>query len=129
MLETLMAGLRCQTSGISKTEFWRTHNSTLSITWSRLNKLLERVRPEGVTDLWLSLRKPHKPVSTQTICKWLKKVIVDSGALSGSARDVRSVGSSDAAQAGLDIGKIMQFADWRRVRTFQSLKPLFVSEA
>ena len=94
----------------------------------RLNKLLERVRPEGVTDLWLLLRKPHKPVSTQTICKWLKKVIVDSGALSGSARDVRSVGSS---AAGLDIGKMMQSVDRRRVRTFQShyLKPLFVSEA
>ena len=94
----------------------------------RLNKLLERVRPEGVTDLWLSSCKPHKPVSTQTICKWLKKVIVDSGALSGSARDVRSVGSS---AAGLDIGKIMQSADWRRVRTFQShyLKPLFVYKA
>ena len=73
-----------------------------------LNKLLERVRPEGVTDFWLSSRKPHKPVSTQTICKWLKKVIVDSGALSGSARDVRSVGSS---AAGLDIGKIMLTGD------------------
>ena len=123
-----MAGLRCQTSGISKTEFWRTHNSTLSYHMVRLNKLLERVRPEGVTDFWLSSRKPHKPVSTQTFCKSLKKVIVDSGALSGSARDVRSVGSS---AAGLDIGKIMQSADWRRVRTFQShyLKPLFVSEA
>ena len=123
-----MDGLRCQTLGISKTEFWRTHNSTLSIPWSALISCLKRVRPEGVTDFWLSSRKPHKPVSTQTFCKSLKKVIVDSGALSGSARDVRSVGSS---AAGLDIGKIMQSADWRRVRTFQShyLKPLFVSEA
>ena len=86
----------------------------------RLNKLLERVRPEGVTDLWLSSCKPHKPVSTQTICKWLKKVIVDSGACSDSARDVRSVGSPTAAQAGQDIGGIMQAADWRRVGTFQS---------
>ena len=126
-----MAGMRCQTLDISKTEFWRTHNSTLSIPWSALISCLKRVRPEGVTDFWLSSRKPHKPVCLcllRLFCKSLKKVIVDSGALSGSARDVRSVGSS---AAGLDIGKIMQSADWRRVRTFQShyLKPLFVSEA
>ena len=130
--ELSMAGLRCQTLGISKTELHHistpievkpfTENPQLCPVYHmvRLDKVLDRVRPEGVTDFWLSSRRPHKPVSTQTICKWLKKVIVDSGALSGSARDVRSVGSSTAAQAGLEIGRIMQAADWRRVKTFQS---------
>ena len=33
---------------------------------------------------------------------------------------MRSVGSSTAAQAGLDIDRIMEAADWRSVRTFQS---------
>ena len=130
--ELNMSGLRCQTLGISKTEL---HHISTPIEIKpfpedpqlcpvyhmvRLDKILDKVRPEGVTDFWLSSRKPHNPVSTQTICKWLKKVIIDSGALSGSARDVRSVGSSTAAQAGLDIGRIMQAADWRRVKTFQS---------
>ena len=61
----------------------------------------------------------------------LKKVTVDNGACSDSARDVRSVGSPTAAQVGQDIGGIMQAADLRRVGTFQShyFKPLFVSEA
>ena len=123
-----MDGLRCQTLGISKTEFWRTHNSTLSIPWSALISCLKG------SDLKVSQTSGCRHANhinlclLRLFCKSLKKVIVDSGALSGSARDVRSVGSS---AAGLDIGKIMQSADWRRVRTFQShyLKPLFVSEA
>ena len=101
-----MAGFRCQTLGIGKTEL---HHISPPIVIDpfledpqlcpvyhmvRLNKILDRVRPKDVTDFWLSSRKPHKPVSTQTLCKWLKKVIVDSGSLSGSARDVRSVESS-----------------------------------
>ena len=130
--ELTMAGLRCQTLGISKTEVHHISTPIEIKPFSedpqlcpvyhmvRLDKMLDKVRPEGITDFWLSSRKPHKPVSTQTICKWLKQVIVESGALSGSARDVRSVGSSTAAQAGLDIGRIMQAADWRRVKTFQS---------
>ena len=127
-----MNGLRCQTLGLGKTEL---HHISPPIIIEphledpqlcpvyhlvRLDKLLDRVRPKDVTDFWLSSRKPHKPVSTQTLCKWLKKVIIDSGALSGSARDVRSVGSSTAAQAGLDIGRIMEAGDWRRLKTFQS---------
>ena len=130
--ELTMAGLRCQTLGISKTEVHHISTPIEIKPFSedpqlcpvyhmvRLDKILDKVRPEGITDFWLSSRKPHKPVSTQTICKWLKQVIVESGALSGSARDVRSVGSSTAAQAGLDISRIMQAADWRRVKTFQS---------
>ena len=130
--ELTMAGLRCQTLGISKTELHHISTPIEIKPFSedpqlcpvyhmvRLDKILDKVRPEGITDFWLSSRRPHKPVSTQTICKWLKQVIVESGALSGSARDVRSVGSSTAAQAGLDIGRIMQAADWRRVKTFQS---------
>ena len=35
----------------------------------RLNKILATVRPEGFTDFWLSSCRPHKPVSTQAICK------------------------------------------------------------
>ena len=130
--ELSMSGFRCQTLGIGKTEL---HHISPPIVIEpfledpqlcpvyhlvRLNKLLDKVRPKDVTDFWLSSRKPHKPVSTQTLCKWLKKVIVNSGSLSGSARDVRSVGSSTAAQAGLDIGRILQAGDWRRMSTFQS---------
>ena len=130
--ELSMAGFRCQTLGIGKTEL---HHISPPIVIEpfledpqlcpvyhlvRLKKSLDKIRPKDVTDFWLSSRKPHKPVSTQTLCKWLKKVVIDSGSLSGSARDVRSVGSSTAAQAGLDIGRILQAGDWRRLSTFQS---------
>ena len=130
--ELSMAGFRCQTLGMSKTEV---HHVSPPIVIDpfledpqlcpvfhlvRLDKLLDKVRQKDVTDFWLSAKKPNNPVSTQTLCRWLKKVIMDSGALVGSARDVRSVGSSTAAQAGLDIGRILEAGDWRRLQTFQS---------
>ena len=130
--ELSMAGFRCQTLGVSKTEvhhvsppividpFFEDPQLCPVFHLVRLDKLLDKVRQKDVTDFWLSAKKPNNPVSTQTLCRWLKKVIIDSGALVGSARDFRSVGSSTAAQAGLDIGRILEAGDWRRLQTFQS---------
>ena len=130
--ELSMAGLRCQTLGMSKTEVHHVSPPIVIVPFLedpqlcpvfhlvRLDRLLDKVRQKDVTDFWLSAKEPNNPVSTQTLCRWLKKVILDSGSLSGSARDVRSVGSSTAAQAGMDIGRIMEAGDWRRLRTFQA---------
>ena len=129
--ELSMSGLRCQTLGLSKTEV---HNVAPPIIIEpfnedpalcpvyhlvRLDKKLDKLRGKDVVRFWLSSKKPHKPVSTQTICKWLSSIITESGAVSGTARDVRSAGSSTALQSGMDLGKILQAADWRRVSTFQ----------
>ena len=129
--ELSMSGLRCQTLGLSKTEV---HNVAPPIIIEpfnedpalcpvfhmvRLDKKLDKLRGKDVVRFWLSSKKPHNPVSTQTICKWLSSIIIESGAVSGTARDVRSTGSSTALQSGMDLGKILQAADWRRVSTFQ----------
>ena len=53
------------------------------------------------------------------MCRWLKEVIVDTGSLSGTARDVRSVGASTAVQANMDIKGIMAAANWGRLSTLQ----------
>ena len=53
------------------------------------------------------------------MCGWLKQVIVDTGSLSGTARDVRSVGASMAVQARMDIKGIMETANWQRLSTLQ----------
>ena len=51
--------------------------------------------------------------------RWLVEVIRGSGALSGKAGDVRSVGSTTAIQAGLDLKRVLKAADWQRVSTLQ----------
>ena len=68
----------------------------------RLEKSLVRLRPKSETCFWLSSRQPHKAVTPTTMCGWLKQVIVDTGSLSGKARDVRSVGVSTAVQARME---------------------------
>ena len=50
---------------------------------------------------------------------WLRDVITDAGFQEGSARDVRSVGASVAVQGNLDIGRILEAANWQRLSTLQ----------
>ena len=53
------------------------------------------------------------------MCVWLKEVIHSAGALSGTAKDIRSTGASTAVQAKMDMSQILQAADWRRVSTLR----------
>ena len=50
---------------------------------------------------------------------WLRDVISDAGFQEGSARDVWSVGASVAIQSNLDIGRILEAANWQRLSTLQ----------
>ena len=124
-----MEGFRCQPLGYGKTE--RHHpvpplviepfseNSCLCpvLHLVSLEEKLATLR-KNEERFWISAKKPYKAISSKTMCNWLKKVIVDSGA-AGTARDVRSNGSSTAAQANLDLSRILQAGNWNRVSTFQ----------
>ena len=72
-----------------------------------------------MSHFWISSRKPYKAASTTTMCGWLHDVILDAGFQEGSARDVRSVGASVAVQSNLNIEKILEVANWRRLSTLQ----------
>ena len=126
-----MRGFTCQPLGYGKTEL---HNPVPPIKIDpflkdprlcpvyhlvRLERSLVKLRPKSETRLWLSSRQPHKAVTPTTMCGWLKQVIVDTGSLSGTARDVRSVGASTAVQARIDIKGIMEAANWQRLSTLQ----------
>ena len=50
---------------------------------------------------------------------WLREVIYDAGFQEGSARDIQSVGASVAVQGNLDIGRILEAANWQRLSTLQ----------
>ena len=61
----------------------------------------------------LHIQTPVQSNLSLTMSRWLQ----DAGSPEGSARDVRSVGSSTAVQTNMDINKMMQAANWTRLTT------------
>ena len=64
--------------------------------------------------------KPHKPVSSSTIGRWIKQSLSDSGIDTQifSAHSTRGAASSKAAAAGVPVESIMQTAQWSSESTF-----------
>ena len=71
-------------------------------------------------NLLISYQKPFKPVTTETISRWLKTVLTDSGINTDvySAHSVRSASSSAAAMMGCPIDSIMKQIGWSNAKTF-----------
>ena len=91
-----------------------------------LSTYLDRTKSwrKGATDnqqqrLFLSFKKPYKPVTSSTLSRWLKAVIRQSGIkyLFGG-HSVRSASTSMARQAGVSIDMILNMADWTSQSTF-----------
>ena len=76
------------------------------------------------TKLFLAINKPHKPVSAQTISRWIVQLIKkaykkenrDVGTIKGHS--TRSVGPSWALFKGVSMKNIMDSADWSQPTTF-----------
>ena len=79
--------------------------------------------------LFVSYMKPHKAVTTQTICRWLKTVISMSGQY-GNASSTRSVSTSTALGRGISLEDILQTGDWTGARTFRNhyYKPVAIND-
>ena len=79
---------------------------------------------EDIVKLFLARKKPHQPVSAQTISRWLVEVIKycykkenkNVGKVKGHS--TRSVGPSWALFKGASLQQIMEAADWSRETTF-----------
>ena len=72
------------------------------------------------TQLLISYQKPHNPVSTETIGKWLKAVLQKSGIDINvfGAHSTRAASTSAAKAANVPIGLIMDAAGWTTASTF-----------
>ena len=81
--------------------------------------MLSKLRPGDEKSFWLSSRKPHRGIKPQTMCGWLKEVINLSGALAGSAKDIRAAGASTAVQANVEMSQVLRAGDWQRVSTLK----------
>jgi integrase len=76
---------------------------------------------DGNNELWLSFNKPHKPVSKDTIARWIKTVMGKAGIDTScyAAHSTRSASTSAASSTKLPIDIIMKAAGWSSETTFQ----------
>lgn len=84
------------------------------------------------TQLILSYIKPHKPVVTTTISRWIKIVMKNSGidVEQYTAHSTRSAISSKVKKFGVPVTEIMKVAGWSTVQTFARFydKPMEATE-
>ena len=73
--------------------------------------------------LFVSLIKPHGPVTSSTIARWLKELMtaasIDTNVF--KAHSVRSASTSAATMQGVTTQDIRSAADWSTESTFQKL--------
>ena len=81
----------------------------------------------------LSFCKPSKPVSTDTIARWLKKVLENAGIDINKygAHSTRAASTSAAKAANVSVKTIMDAAGWANAGTFSKFydKPISVTES
>jgi len=81
--------------------------------------------------LFISFRRPHKAVTAQTLSKWIKNILKDSGVDTSvfSAYSVRHASNSAAKRSGVDIDTIRSTAGWtKESETFARFYDLRVRE-
>ena len=78
------------------------------------------LRPEGKVKLFVAIVKPHNPVSSATIARWLRDVLQQAGIDIGifGAHSIRGASSSAAAAAGVTTNDILKAADWSSESVF-----------
>ena len=83
---------------------------------------------EEQTRLFLAVVKPHKPVCSSTLARWLKSLLDKAGIDTNifKAHSTRSAAASAAANTGITTSDILKAADWSSETVFTKFyyKPL-----
>ena len=81
----------------------------------------EKRSSNSSTQLLIAMIKPHKPVSSSTVARWLKTVLNNAGIDTSifKAHSVRSAATSSASEAGVTTARILDAADWATETVFQ----------
>lgn len=84
-------------------------------------KRTAQLRTPTDTQLFLAMIRPHKPVSSSTIARWVKTMLTNAGVDTTifKAHSVRSAATTTAATAGLTMSIILDAADWSTESVFQ----------
>lgn len=74
----------------------------------------ENLRCNSLDSLLLTYKKPHRPASSQTISRWIKQVLSESGidVTIFGAHSARHAATSAARRAGASIDNIRRTAGW-----------------
>ena len=92
--DTLLCPVACLSTYLDRTKKWRKDETDIM-----------------QQTLFLSFKKPHKPVTSTTLSRWLKEVIRQSGIKDiFGGHSVRSASTSTAKKAGLSIDIILDTA-------------------
>ena len=85
-----------------------------------LMEYLDATKPLRTSNkLFVSYLKPHRPVSAQTISRWLTNVLNRSGVdTSYGSHSVRHASTSKAASLNVHVDIILRMAGWSSERTF-----------
>ena len=81
------------------------------------------------TQLLLSNQKPHRPVLSDTIARWIKVVLTEASINTSvfSAHSTRAASTSAAYNKGTSIDKILAAAGWSTESTFRYYRKPIVS--
>ena len=79
------------------------------------------LHPEDTYKLFLAIKKPHQPVASCTVARWLKETLRLAGINVSifSGHSVRGASTSTAAGSGVTMTDIMQAAVWSSESVFQ----------
>ena len=99
----------------------------------KLSRKVRPVIPSSLPDrLFISFIRPHKPVTSTTLGRWLRTFMSAAGIDSKifKAHSVRGASTTAAANAFVPLSSIMSMADWSSASTFRTFyyKPLFNSD-
>lgn len=109
-----------KTSSIGKSQpildlpFFESPNICPADTLSAYMMRTAQIRPPNVDKLILTFRNPHHAVSSQTIGRWIKDVLEESGIDTNTfrAHSTRHAATSAAGRAGISVDVIRKTAGW-----------------
>ena len=79
----------------------------------------ESFRGEGKDKLLLSYVKPHNPISSSSVARWIVTLLKLAGIDTDTFKSQRSASATAAASAGVTTNQIMDAADWRSESVFE----------
>ena len=99
----------------------------------KLTRNIRPVIPSSLPDkLFISFKRPFKPVTTTTLGRWLRTFMSAAGidCQVFKAHSVRGASTTAAAKAFVPLSTIMSMADWSSSSTFRTFyyKPLYNSD-
>ena len=87
-----------------------------------LQEYIERtksVRKENDKLLLLLCIKPFKPVSKDTVSRWMKTVLVQAGIHDFEPHSFEGAASTAMAQSGMSMEDMLKKAGWSNIKTFK----------